>query len=73
MNSENGYGVASVLEKAGVCQSSRCCGACVKMRLGCARLLPGKLPFAARPTTAPSIDDHARSVRADGLSGRRQK
>jgi hypothetical protein len=70
MNSENGHGALSVLEKAGVCQSSRCCGVCANMRLGCARLLPDKLLIAARTTTAPAIDDAVRSEPVDGLSGR---
>jgi hypothetical protein len=73
MNSEGGRGVSSVLERVGVCQLSRCCGACVKMRLGCARQLPDKRPFAARPTIAPSIDDPARSVLVEVLTGRRQE
>jgi len=70
MNSENEYGGSSVLEKAGVCQSSRCGGVCANMRLGCARLLPDKLPITGRTTTAPAINAAVRSVRVDALNGR---
>jgi hypothetical protein len=70
MNSENGHGVSSVLEKAGVCQSSRCCGVCVNMRFGCVRLLPDKLLMAAHTTTDPAIGDTVHSVRVDGLNSR---
>jgi hypothetical protein len=70
MDSENRHGVSSVLEMAGVCQSSRCCGACVNVRVGFAQLLSNKLLTAARTTTAPAIDASVRSVNARGLSGR---
>jgi hypothetical protein len=56
MNSENGHVASSVLERAGVCQSSRCCGACARLRLGCARLFAENLTIAALETAASLAD-----------------
>jgi hypothetical protein len=54
---KNGHGDLAVLEMAGACQSSRCCGPCACRRLGCARHMASKRLFAAATVTASAIDD----------------
>jgi len=58
MNSENGHGVLSALERAGMCQSTGCRAACSVFRRGCPRLLAERRIVVAR-TMAASAIDHA--------------
>jgi len=59
MNLEIRNGVSSIFESSGVCQSSRCRGACANMRPRCARLLAENLTIAASTTATSAIDDAA--------------